>query len=100
MMTMLYNNVTMARLNCMRRETRRMMRSYAARNGYVMTRMMFPPGNRATWYTMMSKNGMRKEMMMRVYRDPMTNKLMIQCSHDMMSDTEMRDMMDRIHRMC
>ncbi|MGE5380038.1 MAG: hypothetical protein ACM3NT_03110, partial [Methylocystaceae bacterium] len=72
----------------------------ARMNGYVITRMSFPMGNRTTWYCEMSRNGMRRVMMMRVYRDPMTNKLMMQCSQDMMSDTAMGDMMDRMHSMC
>lgn len=100
MITMVFSNVSSSKLNCMRRQCRAMMRHHAAMNGYTMSQMSFPPGNRATWYCRMHKSGKMKEMMMRVYRDPMTSKVMMQCSQDMMSDSAMRQMMRDMYNNC
>lgn len=100
MFTMLYSKVSRSELNCMRRECCCMMKHHARMHGYTMNRMYFPSGDQATWYCSMCKNGKMKEMMMRVYRDPVTGKLMMQCSQDMMSNEEMKQMMNKMHHKC
>jgi len=100
LITMVYSNVTCSEFACMRRYCCQMMKHHAAKHGYTIGQMSFPPGNQATWYCRMCKNGHTKEMIMRAYRDPVTGKVMLQCSQDMMSDAHMKHMMHEMHAHC
>jgi len=66
-MRRIYENVTKRRLDCMRRQSRKMILDFASSNGYTVERLQLPEGDEGLWEVMLKGRPPRPDIYGAVY---------------------------------